>query len=79
MPADSMFAARSQARISANPASRAATQNLADFTGTVYLPNGGARHDQVSWPMQHKPGDFELSTAGLAQALDQLQLTIGKI
>src|SRR5262245_26261436 len=36
------FAARSHARISANPASRAATQNLVDFTGTLYSPIGGA-------------------------------------
>src|SRR5262245_6845300 len=47
MPADSILAARSHARISASPASRTATQNLTDFTGTLYPPIGG-RHDQVS-------------------------------
>jgi hypothetical protein len=41
MPADGTLAARSHARISASPASRAATQNLADFTGTLYPPIGG--------------------------------------
>src|SRR5262245_33497725 len=42
--ADGILAARSHARISASPASRAATQNLADFTGTLY-PQLGTRHD----------------------------------
>src|SRR5262245_16891327 len=42
MPADSMLAARFHARISASPASRATTQNLIDFTGTLYPPIGGA-------------------------------------
>src|SRR5262245_19588809 len=37
MPADGTLAAHSHAKISARPASRAATQNLADFTG---LRNG---------------------------------------
>ena len=45
MPADDTLAARSHARISASPASRAATQNLAHFTGTLYPPIGGPRHD----------------------------------
>src|SRR6516165_9609725 len=44
MPADGILAARSRARISASPASRAATQNLADFTDTIY-PQSEARHD----------------------------------
>jgi hypothetical protein len=44
MPADGMLAARFHARISATPASRAAAQNLADFTGTLY-PQLGPRHD----------------------------------
>jgi hypothetical protein len=30
---------------SASPASRAARQNLANFTGTLYPPIGGSRHD----------------------------------
>src|SRR6476661_8927239 len=41
MSADDTLAARSHARISASPASRAATQNLTDFTGTLYPPIGG--------------------------------------
>src|SRR5262245_11711260 len=41
VPADGMFATRSHARISASPASRAATQKLVDFTGTS-IPNWGA-------------------------------------
>src|SRR5262245_9674993 len=41
MPADGMLAARSHARISASPASRAATQNLFDFSGTLYPQLGG--------------------------------------
>jgi len=44
MPADDTVAARSHARISAGPALRAATQNLAGFTGTLY-PQLGGRHD----------------------------------
>jgi len=48
MPADGMLAASSHARISASPASRAATQNLADFTGTLYPPIRGPGTIQVS-------------------------------
>jgi hypothetical protein len=48
IPADGTLAARSHARISASPASRAATQNLADFTGTLYPPIGGLARCRVS-------------------------------
>jgi len=41
MRADGMLATRSHARISASPASRAATRNLTDFIGTLYPPIGG--------------------------------------
>ena len=47
MSADDTLAARSHARISASPASRAATQNLTDFTGTLYPPIGGPSTSEV--------------------------------
>jgi hypothetical protein len=47
MPADGTLAARSHARISASLASRAATQNLADFTGKLYPPIGGPVRSMV--------------------------------
>jgi hypothetical protein len=49
MPADGILAARSHARISATPASRAATQNLTDFTGTLYPQLGGSARSRCPW------------------------------
>jgi hypothetical protein len=56
MPADDLLAARSHARISASPASRATTQNLADFTSTLYPPIGG-------------PGTMQRDAEAIAYAL----------
>jgi hypothetical protein len=44
-----MLAARSYARISASPATRAATQNLAEFSGTLYPQLGGPVRSRRPW------------------------------
>jgi len=56
MPADDTFAARSHARISASPASRAAMQHLTDFIRTLY-PHLGAQSKCLwsSGASQHCP------------------------
>src|SRR5262245_38948587 len=75
MPADGTLSARSHARISASPALRAATQNLAKFTGTPYPPIGGPRHDAGAhgrgplWVKMRKPRS-EHMLAGLSSIAD---------
>jgi hypothetical protein len=71
MPADGILAARSHARISATPASRAATQNLTDFTGALYpqLGAGMIHGRRRRWVQMRKPRGGHM-LAGLPSIAD---------